>query len=182
MSETVKNILREDAAAIFRAGVAAVDPRKGVLSHLLLEGDTLVAGESRIDLDPEGRVLVVGSGKAAAPMAAAVEQVFGDRISKGLLVVKYGHTYPVERTTIMEAGHPVPDKNGLKASLRILELAREASERDLVICLLSGGGSALLPCPAPPLILEEKQETTRLLLASGASIDEVNTVRKHLSL
>ncbi len=115
-------------------------------------------------------------------MAAAVEQVFGDRISKGLLVVKYGHTYPVERTTIMEAGHPVPDKNGLKASLRILDLVREASERDLVICLLSGGGSALLPCPAPPLILEEKQETTRLLLASGASIDEVNTVRKHLSL
>ncbi len=73
----MKNILREDAAAIFRAGVAAVDPRKGVLSHLLLEGDTLVAGESRIDLDPEGRVLVVGSGKAAAPMAAAVEHSHG---------------------------------------------------------------------------------------------------------
>jgi len=174
LSETVKSILREDATAIFRAGVAAVEPRKAVLSHLLLEGDTLVAGGARIDLDPEGKVFIVGSGKAAAPMAAAVEQVFGDRISKGLLVVKCA--------TIVEAGHPVPDKNGIEASLRILELAREASERDFVICLLSGGGSALLPCPAPPLILEEKQETTRLLLASGASIDEVNTVRKHLSL
>lgn len=176
------NRLRKDAISIFRAGLAAVEPVEAVRSHLILDGSTLLAGEDAIPLPDHGRILVLGAGKAAAPMAAALEKLLGKRITQSLHVVKYGHLYPVERSTIIEAGHPVPDRNGLDGSRRILETAQSAEENDLVICLLSGGGSALLPCPAPPVTLEEKQETTRLLLASGASIGEVNAIRKHLSL
>ncbi len=179
---TTDNKLRQDAIAIFMAGLSAVDPEKAIVDHLSLEGNTVIAGEERIELHPEGRVLLIGAGKAAAPMAAATEQVLEDRISEGIVAVKYGHLFPVKSTILLEAGHPVPDENGFIASQRILELAEGASEKDLVICLLSGGSSALLPCPREPVTLKEKGETTGLLLASGASIQEINTVRKHLSL
>ncbi len=179
---TTEHRLRQDAIAIFMAALSAVDPEKAILDHLSLKGNTILAGDEHIELHPEGRVLLVGAGKAAAPMAAAVEQVLEDRISVGIVAVKYGHLFPVTSTVILEAGHPVPDEKGLEASLRILELADGASEKDLVICLLSGGGSAILPCPRDPVTLEDKGETTGLLMASGASIEEINIVRKHLSL
>jgi hydroxypyruvate reductase len=127
------------------------------------------------------RVLVLGCGKASAAMAAAAEEALGDRIAGGFVVVKDGCTAPVRRVEIAEAGHPVPDARGLAASARLLELAQGAGEEDLVLFLVSGGGSALTPAPAPPITLAEKQEVTRLLLASGATIGELNAVRKHLS-
>jgi glycerate 2-kinase len=114
-------------------------------------------------------------------MVAAAEEALGDRIAGGFVVVKDGCAVPVRRVEIADAGHPVPDARGLAASARLLELAQGAGEEDLVLFLVSGGGSALTPAPAPPITLAEKQELTRLLLASGATIGELNAVRKHLS-
>jgi hydroxypyruvate reductase len=174
--------LKRDAIEIFMAGVAAVEPGRAVRSHLKLEGDILLADEHRLPLHSETRVFVVGAGKAGAPMAAAVEKVLGDRVDRGLVVVKYGHLAPVERVSIFEAGHPIPDDAGVKATGKLRHLLDETSEHDLIICLLSGGGSALLPSPTPPVTLEDKQKITNLLLESGAEISEINCVRKHLSL
>ena len=174
--------LREDAIDIFLAGVEAVEPGRAVHSHLKLEGNILLAGEHRLPLHPDTRVFIVGGGKAGAPMAAAVEKVLGDRIHRGLVVVKYGHLAPVEKVTILEAGHPVPDEAGARAAGMLRELLEDTSEHDLIICLLSGGGSALLPSPAPPVTLADKQNVTNLLLESGAEIGEINCIRKHISL
>lgn len=173
--------LKQDATDIFFAGVAAVEPGRAVRSHLSLDGDILVAGDARIPLTPGGRVLVVGAGKAGAPMAAAVEGILADRLEKGIVVVKYGHLAPVERIAILEAGHPVPDEAGITAAGMISDLLKETREQDLVICLLSGGGSSLLASPVPSVSLEDKQAVTNLLLESGARIGEINCVRKHLS-
>jgi hydroxypyruvate reductase len=141
----------------------------------------LRAGRRRYRLDSFDRVFVIGAGKAGASMARAVESLLGGRITGGLVSVKYGHTGPLRRVELIECGHPVPDEAGVRGAERIAAMARQAGPRDLVICLISGGASALLPAPAPPVTLAEKQETTRLLLACGATIHEINAVRKHLS-
>jgi len=124
---------------------------------------------------------VLGAGKAGAAMAVAVEAILGARVREGFVVVKDGYRLPTARIEIAEAGHPVPDGRGLAASARLLALAESARAEDLVLFLVSGGGSALTPAPAPPITLEEKQAVTRLLLAAGATINELNAVRKHLS-
>jgi glycerate 2-kinase len=173
---------REAALAIWRSALdaAAVDPL--VRSSLRLHGDTLSCGPLTLDLTGTRRVIVLGCGKAGAAMARAAESVLGDRISQGLVVVKDGYTLPTRVVELAEAGHPVPDRRGQAAAQRVLSLAQSADSRDLVIFLISGGGSALMPAPAPPITLEQKQEVTRLLLGAGASIGELNAVRKHLSL
>lgn len=173
---------REAALSIWRSALAAavVDPL--VRSALRVEGDTLSCGPLRVDLTSVERVIVLGCGKAGASMARAVEGVLGDRISEGFIVVKDGHTLPTLGIELAEAGHPVPDQRGRAAAERVLSLARSAGPRDLVVFLISGGGSALLPAPAPPVTLEEKQDVTRRLLGAGATIGELNAVRKHLSL
>lgn len=129
---------------------------------------------------PPGRTIVIGAGKASAAMARAVEQHWQGDLS-GLVVTRYGHGVPCDRIEIVEAAHPVPDENGLKAARRILELVRGLGPDDLVLCLISGGGSALLTLPAEGLTLEDKQAVNRALLRSGATISEMNCVRKHLS-
>jgi len=174
--------LRSNAADIFLAGVAAVDPRRAVADHFSFAGDALQAGENVIPLSREGRLFVVGGGKGGAPMAGAVEEILGDRLHEGLVVVKYGHLAPVRKVLLREAAHPVPDEAGLAAANEMRELLDTTREDDVVICLLSGGGSALLPFPAPPVTLADKQAVTNLLLAVGADIGETNCVRKHLSL
>jgi len=174
--------LKRDAIEIFLAGVTAVEPGRAVANHLSFRNGTLFAGEEKIPLAPDSRVFIVGAGKAGAPMAAAVEKVLGNILFKGLVVVKYGHLARVKKVLLREAAHPVPDEAGLAASLEMRELLEETREGDLIICLLSGGGSALLPSPAPPVTLADKQAVTNLLLASGAEITEINCVRKHLSL
>jgi glycerate 2-kinase len=129
---------------------------------------------------PAGRTVVVGAGKAAAAMAKAVEAHWPGPIS-GLVVTRYGHAVPCDRIEVIEAGHPVPDAAGLDAARRILDLARGLTAEDLLLCLISGGGSALLALPAPGLSIADKQSVTRALLRSGATIREINCVRKHLS-
>lgn len=174
--------LRGDAAAIFQTAIEAVDPRAAVKNALQREGDLLRIGGRELDLNDYSRVVVVGGGKATAAMATAVEEILGERIAEGHVVVKYGHGAPLQHITLTEAAHPVPDEAGLKGTLAILKLLEGCSASDLVISLISGGGSALLPQPAGGLSLEEKQKVTRVLLGCGATIHELNTIRKHLSL
>ncbi len=129
---------------------------------------------------PRGRLIVVGAGKAAAAMARAVEDNWRGPLS-GLVVTRYGYAVPCKHIEVLEAAHPVPDAAGLRAAQRILDRVRGLDEDDLVLCLISGGGSALLPLPAEGLTLELKQDVNRALLKSGATISEMNCVRRHLS-
>jgi hydroxypyruvate reductase len=133
------------------------------------------------DPPADGRVVVVGAGKAAAAMAAAVERAWPDRALDGLVVTRYGHGVPCERIEVVEAGHPLPDAAGAAAAARIRAMVSGLSANELVLCLISGGGSALLSAPADGLTLDDKRQVQRALLASGATIGEINVVRKHLS-
>ncbi|WP_366555319.1 glycerate kinase type-2 family protein [Aquibaculum sediminis] len=151
---------------IYEAGLAAVDPAQ-IVGPALPER-------------PRGRCVVVGAGKAAGSMARAVEQAW-DGPLEGLVVTRYGHAAPTERIEVVEASHPVPDAAGREAAQRMLDLARSLGPDDLLLCLISGGGSALLALPAEGLTLEDKQAVNRALLASGAAIGEMNCLRKHLS-
>jgi len=173
--------LRRAAQMIFLTGVRAANAYHAVNAHWRLEGQTLVAGRQRYPMETIKNVFVLGAGKASAVMAAAVEHLLGKRVTGGLINVKYGHTARLKRIELNECGHPVPDAAGVAGARRIMDIARRAGENDLVICLISGGASALLPAPAPPITLEEKQQVTRLLLACGATIHEINAVRKHIS-
>jgi glycerate 2-kinase len=164
-------ILRESARAVFDAALGAGDV--GPLVRRALEG---------LRLPPGGRVIVVGAGKASGAMAAAAEGVLGERIVDGVVAVKDGHLAPTRRVRLLEAGHPVPDARGAAAARAIHNLARSARADDLVLVLVSGGGSALTPAPAPPITLQEKQALTRLLLRAGATINQLNAVRKHCSI
>lgn len=166
---------------LFQAALQAVDPYEAVCRQVSLRRGRLTIGSQRYSLQPQHRIVVVGAGKASARMAQALERQLGPRINTGLVVVKYGHGAPTKKIRIAEAGHPVPDAAGLQASRMILALIRTLKPDDLLIVLLSGGASSLLPAPAPGIGLRDKQRTTKLLLRSGATIQEMNAVRKHLS-
>jgi glycerate 2-kinase len=162
-------------------GLAAVNARTAVCRAISRSGDELSIGRRRYDLRRYERVVVAGAGKATAPMAQAVEQQLGPRLDGGLVVVKYGHRLPTKRIIVAEAGHPVPDQSGQRAAARLCAMAAELGRHDLLIVLLSGGASSLLPGPVLGVTLSDKQRTTRELLRCGASIQDINTVRKHLS-
>ena len=153
--------------SLMAAAIAAADPALCVPPHL--------------PAPTKGRTVVVGAGKASAAMARAVEDNWEGALD-GIVVTRYGHAVPTDRIEIVEAAHPVPDEAGRRAAARILETVERLGPDDLVLCLMSGGGSALLSLPADGLTLEDKQEVNRLLLKSGADITEMNCVRKHLSL
>jgi hydroxypyruvate reductase len=174
---------REAARAIWETALAAADVRPLVQrAARRVDASAWEIGGARVEVPRGGRVLAVGCGKASGAMAAALEDVVGDRLDAGLVVVKDGYAVPTRRVRILEAGHPVPDARGEAAARGILDLLRGLTERDVVFLLISGGGSALTPAPAPPVTLEEKRAVTRLLLGAGANISELNAVRKHLSL
>ncbi len=172
---------RKQALDIFNAALQAADPAQAVLRHVKVRGGALIAGNRRYPLAKFRRIHVVGAGKAGATMAGAVEKLLGARISGGLINVKHGHTAPLKHVQLNECGHPVPDLNGVAGAEAMAIIAAQAGASDLILCLISGGASALLPLPAEPVTLAEKQETTRLLLACGANIHEMNAVRKHIS-
>jgi glycerate 2-kinase len=173
--------LRQQALLIFKAAVKAAAPAEAVERHLKIRRDILLAGGHRYRLGEFRNVYILGAGKAGARMAQAVERLLGRRITAGLVNVRYGESARLRRVELNECGHPVPDSKGEQGAARIAEIARHASPDDLVLCLISGGASALLPLPAPPVTLAEKQETTRLLLYCGANIHEINCIRKHIS-
>lgn len=174
----VRPLLRK----LIAAGLRAADPYHALLASVSLDGCSLRVGRRAYDLAHYDRVIAVGAGKASARMAQALERVLGARLEGGLVVVKTGHKVPTKRITIVEAGHPIPDHAGLQAAEQLRRLIHDLTSRDLVLVLLSGGASSLLPAPVPGVTLADKQRTTRLLLRSGATIQEMNMVRKHLSL
>jgi hydroxypyruvate reductase len=162
--------LKKQALSIFQAALKAADPVQAVIRQL-----------KKRSFDRYRNIYVIGAGKAGATMALAAERVLGRRITAGLINVKYGHTARLRRVELNECGHPVPDSKGVEGAERIAAIAESAGAGDLVLCLISGGASALLPLPAAPVTLDQKQQTTKLLLASGANIHEMNAVRKHIS-
>jgi hydroxypyruvate reductase len=169
------------ALQIFQAALAAADPYQSVLAHLSFDGRTLTAGKFRYPLSRFDRIQILGAGKATAAMARALEKLLGLRIAGGLINVPDGTSTKLRRIELNPSGHPIPDHRGAVGARRMLDIATAAGPRDLLICAISGGASALLPAPSPPLTLEGKQRITRQLLASGATIHEMNAVRKHLS-
>jgi hydroxypyruvate reductase len=185
---------KEHLSAIFQAGLRRVDPYQMLMDHVRVEDNALSVDldgvVKRFDLAPFQRILVIGAGKATAPMAKAMENILGERLDGGVIAVKYGHTEDLEAIKIIEAGHPVPDENGRMAAQKMLDLASESDAATLVISLISGGGSALLPLPSRCMVdgeeivvsLSDKQETTQHLLNCGADIEEINCIRKHLSM
>jgi glycerate 2-kinase len=165
---------------VMHAALTAVEPAEAVRRALAREGDRLqVAGKS-YDLGRYNRVIVAGAGKAGAPMAAAVEEILGDRVQEGLVVVKQGHLGPARVVRLREADHPVPDQRGVDATGELVELVRETGPDDLVVVVISGGGSALMLLPAEGITLADMQRTTDALLRAGATINELNAIRKHL--
>ncbi len=170
------------AKQIFTAGIGSVLPDKMIRKHLSISGSNLTVGNLDIPLNEINNIYIIGAGKAGALMAAETEAILGSRITRGHVVVKYGSGCKLNQVIITEAGHPVPDKNGFAATKEILEIASEASGNDLVMCLLSGGGSALLADHPEGSSPEEMMTVNELLLRSGADIYEMNAVRKHLSV
>ncbi len=174
------------AKTLFSKAVSAVDPCQRLKEMIRIEKDHLsIKTEGNTErvfhLGTFKKIFLIGTGKASASMAQAIEKIFGDRITQGVILTKYGHILPLERTEIIEAGHPIPDQRGFEGAKKIQSILKESGPRDLVIFLLSGGGSALSPLPAEGIMLEEKQQVTQLLLDCGADIKEINTIRKHIS-
>lgn len=178
--------MRRIAKALFLKALSAVDPAKLLKDRIRIERERLFIktegnSERFFDLKKVDKIFLVGTGKAAGAMAKAIEEIFEDRITKGIITTKYGHQLPLKKTDIIEAGHPLPDREGFEGAKKIQRLLQESGPNDLVIFLLSGGASALLPFPADQIDLKEKQEMTQLLLDCGADIQEINTIRKHIS-
>ncbi|HEY7140854.1 MAG TPA: glycerate kinase [Methylomirabilota bacterium] len=173
--------LRRAARQILDAAIAAGDAGRLTRQALIREGSRLRVGDRIFDLGRIRRVVVVGAGKASGPMAEAAEAVLDDVALEGLVAVKERRDPAPRRIRIVESGHPIPDARGEAAAGEILRLVQEAGSADLVLCLISGGGSALTPSPVLGVTLGEKQAVTRLLLECGATINELNAVRKHLS-
>ena len=178
--------MKRISKAIFSKAISAVDPSKRLKEMIQIDEDRLLirmgeGSEKIFDLNTFHRIFLIGTGKASASMAQAIEDIFGDRITKGLITTKYSHILPLHKTEIIEAGHPLPDQKGFDGAKKIQGILKESGPKDLVLFLLSGGGSALLPLPAEGIGLEEKQEVTQLLLNCGADIQEINTIRKHIS-
>jgi len=173
--------MRKHALQIFEAGLQAVDPVAAINHYVTVSDSVLSIGEQQFKLKDYDRILIIGAGKAVAPMAKTMEDHLGNRIAAGVIVTKDEHGLPLKKVKVCEASHPVPDARGVAGTEEILALVKKAGERDLIICLISGGGSALLIAPVEGISLADKQEATRLLLACGATIHEFNAVRKHLS-
>ena len=174
----------EAIVAVQRAALAAVEPGAAVRRQVQRQGERLVVGGQTYDLAAVERIWVVGGGKAATAMVAALYGILGERLTGGLVVTKYGYVDPrleAGPVEIVEAGHPVPDEVGVRATRRMADLLAGSTGRDLVLAVISGGGSALLTLPATGLLLADLQRTTNLLLRSGATIVDLNAVRKHLS-
>ncbi len=173
--------MRTDARLIYDAAIAAVQSEYLIPKYLHTEGDYLFAGQVRYDLRKFTGIKVIAAGKAAASMAAATENILKGRINGGLVLTKYEHCLPLKRLDCIEAGHPVPDENGRKAAAAIAEIAKNAKENELIIFLLSGGASALMADLSDDIDAKEFSDLTKKLLNSGATISELNAIRKHLS-
>jgi len=182
VSEALRK-LRGDAITVLEAALNSVDPYKAVLNNLKIVDGKLRVGNFEASLDDLRKIVVIGGGKAGGAMAEAVESVLGDRVSGGCVNVLQGteFRYNLKKIRLQGASHPIPNNDGVRGVAEMLMLISSMREKDLVICLISGGGSALMPYPAEGISLEDKQDVTSRLLMKGATIDDLNAVRKHLS-
>lgn len=175
----------EDLRSIFLKAVERVDPYLMITGNISVDGCTLIirheGGTLREDLSSYRDIVVLGIGKASTRMGRAMEEILGERLTRGVVITKYGHAESLSKLGILEAGHPIPDQKSVKGARVLYRIAAEADERTLIINLVSGGGSALFTLPQDGVSLRDVQETTRLLLESGADIREINCLRKHLS-
>ena len=172
---------RENAIKIFKAAVAAVHPEKLVPTHLFIQDNYLHILDQQFLLNTLPDIYVIGAGKASAAMAKSVEDILGNLITAGIVIAKNDHSLPLNKIVCIEAAHPVPDEQGLAATAATIQLLKQVKENDIVICLISGGASSLWIDVPPGAYLTDVQQTFEILLKSGATIDEVNTIRKHLS-
>jgi glycerate-2-kinase len=172
---------RQTAIDIFMAGVESVKPGNLINRYVSLHRNILQFDSIAFDLNSIGNIYLVGAGKASALMAQTMESILGSRINAGHIVTKYGHSVPLKFIGQTEAGHPVPDENGIAGTAKILSIVRNAGINDLVICLISGGGSALLADVPEGCTLDDIREVNKVLLKAGANISEINCIRKHLS-
>lgn len=182
MKPTNINRLKKDAWDIFLAGLQAVDPVFAVKRTLKLSDSTLDIQGKVYDLNKFDRIIVIGAGKAGSSMSRGLEEIIGDRITFGHVNIKYGHFDKVSKIYMQEAGHPSPDQSGYDGAKTIFNILKESNEKDFIFFLLSGGGSSLMPLPANGISLTAKQQTTNFLLSCGATIQEINTIRKHISM
>jgi len=167
------------ALEIMKVAIESVDPYKVVKNALRAEDNKLIVKGKEFPI--KGKIYVLAFGKAACSMAKATEEVLGDRITEGVAVTKYGYSLPLKKIKVIEAGHPIPDENSMKGASIGVELAKKVDKDDILLVLISGGGSALFMLPEDGISLEDKMKTNELLLKSGAKIYEINTVRKHIS-
>jgi len=174
---TAKRILN----ALLQSGLKAADPGPAMEQLFQRKGHHLSVYGRQYDLSQYQRILCVGAGKASAHMAHTLERMLGEYVEGGMVIVKDGYGKGTQRVQVVEAGHPLPDARGVRATKHILSMARTLTKKDLLIVLLSGGASSLLCAPALGLTLSDKRRTTNLLLRAGATIQDINTVRKHLS-
>jgi len=174
---------REIALSAIEKAIDAVDPRKLIRSKLVLTNDLLEIDGRKFELSSFRRIFVVGGGKASGSMAEALEEVLGDLVESGVIVIPHGTSdqHRTKRIKLDEASHPIPDEDSVQGARKIVSIADQAGEDDLIICLISGGGSSLMAMPREEVSLDDKQGITEMLLRSGANINEINTVRKHIS-
>ncbi len=172
---------RSLALRILERSLHSMDSYTALKRIVRLSGESLHVRERRYNLEEGRRIFVIGAGKATLPMAAALDEILGDRIERGLVIAKRGQSASLKHIDVVYAGHPLPDSSGYRATAEIKKIAEEAAENDLCICLITGGASALMPSPVEGIALSEERQTTKLLLNSGASIDEINAVRNHIS-
>lgn len=175
------DLVKEQLKAVFNAGLDAVKTDSAVKKWVKRRGKTLVINHRTYNLDSFKRIFIVGAGKGVAPMAGVLEQMLGEYLYRGLVIVKNGHAGDLDLVEVVEAGHPHPDRAGFEASRRLAGMVEEATADDLVFCLITGGASSLLTLPIDGITLEDKQTATQVLLECGADIQEINTIRKHLS-
>jgi len=176
-------IARRIALSVLEEAFKAVDPKRIISSRVSLKGELLKIDDYEIDLSKYKRVFVLGGGKASGAMAEALESILNDHIDDGVIVIPKGtaKNHRLNRIKLHESSHPIPDESSISGAMKILELAKEAGDGDLIICLISGGGSSLMALPKEGISLEDKQRMTNMLLKSGATINEINVVRKHIS-
>ncbi len=173
--------MKKHAFKIARAALDAVKGEECIYNFIKRKGDFIYIKGKEYNLDKYENIYIIGAGKASASMAKGIEKLLLDKIKEGEVVTKDGYIVDLKRIRLTEASHPIPDKRGLQAAERIYNIAKKATSKDLIVLLLSGGASALLPFPEDNITLEEKQEATEVLINCGASIEEINTIRKHIS-
>ncbi|RMF54497.1 MAG: DUF4147 domain-containing protein, partial [Calditrichaeota bacterium] len=171
--------LRDLGYSLIMDAIEKVKPEAAIRNSLALKENSLTVNEISFSLSDFKGIYVIGFGKAGSAMAQTVEHILGETLSGGMVITKYGHSLPTRKIQVVEAGHPVPDKNTLRYTGELLDFIKNTPEKALIITLISGGGSALLESLPPSISLEHLQQLTQSLLASGADITELNTIRKH---